>query len=412
MIESFDELPPAWDEDFLPKKSREIALNGAVYERFRLHFCRQHLPYFFSIGSLGEIHSCSFETVLEEQGIVSFGDSITSHKKARTDYLRAFRKFGCDVPKSRGASSALLQLLLIEWENEQQKQEVQRSRSSPLQTFAELLTELNLKKQKRRFEDIQGYCLEHQQLASAFVVEADPDLHHWLVCSLLQSVDGLLNVTIIPTTGDRLFRSFDEFWESVALELALEGDRSHDEILECLCDRLQTQSIVMVVNQVHQARRVLPAFRDEFWYPLINKLEQGKGARSCLSFGGGLKLLMVQPVGESFLSRYDWLMESRDDDWLEHPPNGCLRYPIKLKALVSITPSDVRTWLARETVQQFLKQQVENSTVEECYEKVSTLMSDPSCDPYSVLHDLCGEFQFKNGLEALETVWQTSEVVA
>lgn len=409
MIESFDELPPAWDKDFLPRMVRDAGFSGTTAEKyFHIHFKREYLDHFFHINDSGQFQCRPFGNTLEKLGL-SDKYPMPSHKKERTKYLNAFRDFGFELKPVTGVSSVLLQKLWEKWEIYKQERTVQQSMSSPRQIFAELLVDLDLKLQKRLFEDIQGYCWEQNQLASAYVVEAPPALHHWVGCSLLQSVDGLLNATIISTTGSRL-RDLEDFLQSVALTLSMEGHPTNDEVLDALCDRIRTQSIVIVVTEVNKITRELPTLRDKFWYRLMDKLERSGVTQPYSGIGGGLKLLMISAVGETLFSRHDWLMEL-NPNWSEPLPEGWFRTPIKLDTLVSIKSSDVRSWLARGTVQQFLEQQ--GGTVSQCAEKLCNSKRDKlASDPYSVLDDICCEFQFKYGLEALETIWKTLEVVA
>lgn len=407
-IESFEELAQEWDEDFLPDISRRAKLTPTVGERFCLHFSRENLHKFFRIEVTEIRENHTFEHILETC-LALDSSAIETHKKNRRNYLKAFRIMCASIPTTRGAAKYLLKWLLGEWTEYCHKREIQKFGESPRQTLAGLLTSLDYCSQKRVFEDIQLHCLDQRRRASAFVLQADPELHRWLVCSLLQSVDELSNSTIISAHGGQLFKGLNQFWTSLGMNLQPSGGLSSKSVvIDALCQRIETQSIVMVVNQVDRARGRLLDFRDEFWLPLVEQLSQPErqgGIEGCF------KLIMISPTGATPFSDYDWTTYLAKRDLPDVEDDEIWQCPVELAALTQISCSDVEKWLRRASVQDFLQRRVGVDAIA-TYRKTIKSIPDRDSNPYTVLHEICCEFNFENGLESLDAVWTSFPEVA
>ena len=250
---------------------------------------------------------------------------------------------------------------------------------------------------------VQNYCAEQKTWASAFVLRDDDDIYYWLICSLLESIDRLGNATVIPeTTGSQLVRDFNQLWQSIAKKFGL-SKSSPEDVLNELCSLIQNQNIIMVVKQIHKAERVLPAFREEFWLALLDKMK----TYSATSFiHGSFTLFMIAPSNLNKMSQNDWKTYSfHNMNMLEDYPEDFLHCPVELQEVSEICNSDVEQWLRRDAVREFLEKQLDCQ-----YISASTQMLNELSDgaPCVVLHDLCGKLGFQSGLTDVESIWSSS----
>lgn len=260
-------------------------------------------------------------------------------------------------------------------------------RPSVEQKMAAALQRLDYSGQQEVFDEF----LDSDRAIEAFVVEVtydiEAELQKCLVSRLSRSLIGGKSPAFQTLGVDRGWRNnpTSELASRLAPALGLAGTVGIGEIHEGLLRLCRTQSVVIVLYGVPaMGNASLSRLMDEFWYPLVAKVEDLQGQAS----EGRLLLFLAG----------DRPMELLREQSNTHPT---LDYP---EVLENITMLDLTNWRKIPEVRQLMNCRC--GSVPDLTSKLKQIA--PQENAYAAMENVCGIFGFTGGLEQFEPFWKLS----
>ncbi len=255
------------------------------------------------------------------------------------------------------------------------------------QQMAEALQRLNYRGQQAVFDEF----LDSDRTIEAFVVEVtydiEAELQKCLVSRLSRALIGGTSPAFQTLGVDRNWRSnpLSELTSRLAPALGLAGTVGVEAIHESLLRLCRTQSVVIVLYGVPaMGSDSLSNLMDEFWYPLVDQVENLQGqadqGRILLFLAGDRPLASLREQASK---------------------QGTLDYP---KALENITPPELEDWRKITEVRQFINCRQE--IVPNLTARLKQIRSQDNA--YATMENVCEIFGFEGGLEQFEPFWKLS----
>jgi hypothetical protein len=171
----------------------------------------------------------------------------------------------------------------------------------------------------------------------ACLIHGTPDCgQRWLLNRLVQLVPDGTTAKVIPFSLRRKARAnySEALWRELSGRVGLVGPHPPQKIVEAVCKSWQTQSVILVVQDVHEMPpEFMNAFICNFWQPIV------KIAKNLPPQLRNYRLLMFLVDNDGCVEQWDVaLAEVFDDSWEPH-------IPIKLPRINHLRHQDLVSWI-------------------------------------------------------------------
>ena len=370
-------LDSAWDI-FVQFISREVELEGAIYQAFWTRFRIEHIAR-FTEGRVEQVFAELFPN-----------DSYRNHQTYMGGVFRQFEKYyGIDLGTRRGKALRLLELLVGEYRRWKIGLGIPSAmHGSECFQLHELLRVLDCNVQEGHFRE----AIKSFKPAGGFFLRADTrPVQQWLVDRLSHSIPSIESADVVPIdVAPSWRREFLAFERILATQLNLPADTAIDETIAQICDRCQTKPFVMAIYGVRRLPETV--FNDlmaKFWQPLVRKTE---GSPSALTTT--VVLFLTDEIKYQCPGTVPQFDSQSPDRIVELPP------------LKSIGTDDVRLWLKRDGVRSLLQGQAKAQCEEALRCVVPKTGSRSNEWPEDTLNDICWLFGLEEGIAAIEKYWK------
>ena len=144
---------------------------------------------------------------------------------------------------------------------------------TPSHLLFDLLLQMDFKQQVRL---VQAVIKLHR--TASFLVHGEPYCGQQLLVTRLFRVKPQwknISPIRIDVSHNGVGRSIPHLWRQLTSWLGLPKDAEPNQIIDRVCDRLLTQDVIFIFYTVdYMLPEVLPAWLQEFWEPLVERVEQ------------------------------------------------------------------------------------------------------------------------------------------
>jgi len=257
----------------------------------------------------------------------------------------------------------------LEAESQPQPTSISKSSQSASQLLFDLLLQIDFKQQSQLAKEAVDL---HR--VSGFVVHGSPDCggQQFLVTRLCRLNRRFRKISPIKidVAHNGIGASIPHLWRHLAPSLGLPRTANADQIIEAICDRLQTQDVIFIFYTVdYMPPEKLKEWLRQFWEQLVMKI---KATPSLLAKEKHLLMFLVDNSGRVCQSDLLLATQHNQPDYPKAPmtlPPICPFPSDTLEEWLDNSPSPIAEMLNDLTVETLLEQ-TDNGIPERVYEEI------------------------------------------